>query len=226
MLPLLALGAQPTSLRPFEATYAVSWHGIEAGTSIVKFEHVQGDNWSYTSISHPSGLAHLYLRDNVTQRSLMRLSPEGIEPLSYQAENPHTAGKVDSDVQFDWQKSHAAGVYDGEQVDLELKPGVQDDLSIQIALIYLLLQNKPPEGFAMLNKNSIREYRFLREQEETLSTPMGNLATVVYRSERSGSPRTTRYWCAPSLGYIPLRAEQKRLDKTEWRMEIQSIRRE
>jgi hypothetical protein len=36
----------------------------------------------------------------------------------------------------------------------------------------------------------------------------------------------TRFWCAPSMGYLPLRIEQKRADSVEWTMDILSVRRD
>jgi hypothetical protein len=36
----------------------------------------------------------------------------------------------------------------------------------------------------------------------------------------------TRFWCAPSLGYIPLKVQQKRNDEIEWTMQVQSVQRE
>jgi hypothetical protein len=72
----------------------------------------------------------------------------------------------------------------------------------------------------------VRQYRYVREGEATLQTPLGKIETVIYRSERENSPRVTRFWCAPGRGYIPLRVEQKRGDDIEWSMEIRSLKRE
>ncbi len=54
----------------------------------------------------------------------------------------------------------------------------------------------------------------------------GTAKTIVYQSQKEGSPRVTRFWCAPSLGYIPLRVEQRRDHQVEWIMQIQSLKRD
>jgi hypothetical protein len=72
----------------------------------------------------------------------------------------------------------------------------------------------------------VREYSYVREGEETLKTPFGEVATVIYRSHRANSPHVNRYWCAPGRGYIPIRVQQKRGDEVQWTMEIQSLSRE
>jgi hypothetical protein len=48
----------------------------------------------------------------------------------------------------------------------------------------------------------------------------------VYRSQKTGSPRVTRFWCAPSRGYIPMRVEQKKGDDVQWTMQVQSVKRD
>jgi len=109
---------------------------------------------------------------------------------------------------------------------MPLQPGIQDDLSIQIALMVELLAGREPHQFQMIDKNTVREYRYTREAQESVSTPLGKIDTVVYRSQKTGSPRVTRFWCAPSRGYIPMRVEQKKGDEVQWAMQVQSLKRD
>jgi hypothetical protein len=118
------------------------------------------------------------------------------------------------------------GVYEDNKVDMPMPPGIQDDLSVQIALMVELLRGHTPDKFVLLSGSSVREYRYSRDGEETLKTPVGTVQTVIYTSEKQYSPRVTRFWCAPSLGYIPLRVQQKRKDDVEWTMEVQSVKRQ
>src|SRR5207244_10282241 len=88
------------------------------------------------------------------------------------------------------------------------------------------LRDQLPERYELLDKNSVREYRYVRGGKETLKTPFGDVPTVIYRSHRANSPHVNRYWCAPGRGYIPIRVEQKRGDDVQWIMEIRSLKRE
>jgi hypothetical protein len=49
--------------------------------------------------------------------------------------------------------------------------------------------------------------------------------TEIYRSQRDGSPRATRFWCAPAYGFLPMRAEQRRKGEVEWTMDIRRVSR-
>jgi len=215
--------AAAEKLEPFQASYGWSWKGVAVAISTLKLEHGEADSWIYSSSSEPLGLGHLYpMRPKL--RSHLRVTDEGVQPLSFKAE-----GGGDShgaDVKFDWSAGRATGMYEGTAVDLPLKPGIQDDLSVQIAMMVELLHGRTPEHLSMIDRNSSREYRYQREGAETIATPLGQIDTIIYSSQHPGSPRVTRFWCAPSLGYLPMRVEQKRIDSVEWTMAIRSLKRD
>ena len=154
------------------------------------------------------------------------MTAAGVEPLSYKGDDGTSSTKRKVEVEYDWERQRVTGVYEDTPVDLPLSPGVQDEASAQIALMVELLHGRTPEHFSLLDKNRVRAYRYTRDGEETLPTPFGDVATVIYRSQRAASPHVNRYWCAPGRGYIPLRVQQKRGEEVQWTMEIQSLRRE
>jgi hypothetical protein len=96
---------------------------------------------------------------------------------------------------------------------------------VQLGLTVELLAGRTPASFRVIDKDGTRQYEFARDGEATLQTPMGAIATVVYRSQKAGSPRITRFWCAPDRGYIPLKVEQTRGDEVRWTLEIESLSR-
>jgi hypothetical protein len=112
----------------------------------------------------------------------------------------------------------------GKPVDEALRPGMQDDLSMLIAFAYELDNGRTLTTVTTIGDSGVRDYQLSRAGSETLHTPVGDIDTIVYRAQRNGSPRSTRYWCAPSLGYVPLRAEQRRHDDVQWTMDIASLK--
>jgi hypothetical protein len=157
----------------------------------------------------------------------MKVTDDGVRPISYKADDGTSSTKRDANVQFDWEHHRMTGINEDAKVDMTpIPPGIQDDLSVQIALMVELLRGRTPDKFSLLSGNSVREYHYSRDGEETLKTPVGTIETIIYKSEKQYSPRITRFWCAPSLGYIPLRVQQKRNDDVEWTMQVQSVKRE
>ena len=220
----LSAAASADELKPFEATYNWIWHGMTVAVSTLRLEH-QDDTWVYRSKSEPRGIGRVF-SERPKQESVLKVTDEGVRPLSYKAEDGTSSTKRDANVQYDWEHGRVIGIYEDTKLDLPTTPGIQDDLSVQIALMVELLRGHTSEKFFLLSGNSVREYRYSREGEETLTTPMGTYPTLIYRSEKENSPRVTRFWCAPSLGYVPLRVEQKRKNDVEWTMQIQRLKRE
>ena len=216
--------ARADELKPFEASYAWMWHGMTVATSTVKLER-QGDTWVYTSKSSPRGIGKMFSQRPV-QKSVMRVTAKGVQPLSYDADDGTSATKRDAHVKFDWDHGRVTGVYEDTKVDMPLHPDIQDDSSVQIALMVELLAGREPQKFQMLDKNSVREYGYHRERAESIDTAVGKVDTVVYGAQKTGSPRVTRFWCAPSRGYIPMRVEQKKDDDVQWTMQLRAVTRE
>ena len=220
----VAGAARADELKPFEATYAWIWRGMTVAATTVKLERT-GDTWTYSSKSEPRGIGRF-----VSQRpktvSVLKVTDQEVEPLTYKADDGTSSTRRKVDVTYDWEKHRVRGVYEDTAVDLPLTTGLQDDSSVQVALMVALLRGQNPEHFSLLDKNSARDYRYAREGEETLHTPLGEVPTVIYRSQRANSPHANRYWCAPGRGFVPIRVQQKRGDEVQWTMEIQSLKRE
>jgi hypothetical protein len=221
----LHAAAAAAELQPFEAKYQMMARGMTVAESTLKLSNDGGGQWIYSAISEPRGLARLIAPRAITQVSTMRMGAAGIQPLHYVGDDGKASKQRDIDLRFDWEKLRVTGVSAAAAVDESISAGTQDDLSIQVALMFELANGRTPAIINTYGDRGAREYRYSREGTETLQTPLGAIETVIYRSERSGSPRVTRYWCAPSLGYLPLRAQQKRLDDVEWTMDIRALRR-
>jgi Protein of unknown function (DUF3108) len=223
----LTLGATAFAdeLKPFDASYDWIWHNMTVAVSSLHLER-QDDKWVYRSKSEPRGIGRM-MSERPVQESILQVTDDGVRPLSYKADDGTSATKRDANVQFDWQQNKVTGVYEDTKLDMTpIPPGMQDDLSVQIALMVELLRGHTPDKFSLLSGNAAREYRYSRDGEETLTTPVGTIKTIIYKSEKQYSPRTTRFWCAPSLGYIPLRVQQTKGDDVEWTMQVQSVKRQ
>jgi hypothetical protein len=153
----------------------------------------------------------------------VRLTSAGVQPLSFKSEGGESSKSIE--LAYDWPSHRVTGTYEGTAVDLPLTPDVRDDASVQLGLTVELLAGRTPASFRVIDKDGTRQYQFARDGEATLQTPMGAIATVVYRSQKAGSPRITRFWCAPDRGYIPLKVEQTRGDEVQWTLEIESLSR-
>lgn len=224
MAPLLsARVAAADELQPYTATYNGIWHGMTVAVSTLKLEQT-GDTWTFSSRSEPRGIGKL--ASGVfppLQVSVVRVTDQGVVPQSFKS----SGGDASKNVQlvYDWQTHRVTGVYEGTQVNLPLTPQVQDDGSVQLHLMVELLSGRTPSTVQLIDKNTVREYDFTRGDETTLKTAIGEVHTVVFKSQKKYSPRVTRFWCAPDRGYIPMKVQQTKGDDVQWTLEIQSLKR-
>jgi Protein of unknown function (DUF3108) len=143
---LMSATAGADELKPFEASYAWDWHGMTVAVSNLKLEKRSGDTWTYSSKSEPRGLGRL-LSERPKTVSVLRVTSAQVEPLSYKGDDGTGSTKRKVDVEYDWEKHRVTGVYEDTPVDLPLTPGVQDEASVQVALMVELLRGHTPERF-------------------------------------------------------------------------------
>jgi hypothetical protein len=227
----LALSAHPGSAStetqtpaPFTAKFAIEWKGITAGFSTLELTRNSSDTYTYRSRNLARGIFRLVFPDAISQESTLSIVNGGVRPLSYHADD----GERDSDkavtLQFDWRARRVTGIAEKKPVDLALESGTQDSLSVQIELMQELAAGLAPKSFWLIDDDAIKEYTYTREGTTTLDTPLGKLEAVIYRSERPGSDRVTRLWLAPSLGYLPVRAERSRAGKIDFSLSIRELK--
>lgn len=196
---------------PFVAEYDVRYGALSVGSSRSELSRgTQPGRYLYETRSTASGFARIIASGTLLQRSSFELDGAVMRPLSYRFDDGTADTERDVALEFDWRAGRVRGTAEDEPVDVASEPGLQDAASIQ-ALVSLRLQaGLEPGTIAMIEKDRIKRYRYTQLRRERIKTAIGELDTVVYRSARDGSTRETISWFAPSLGYVLVRAEQRR----------------
>ncbi len=212
------------TLEPFTVEFAVTWRGINAGTSSLQLERLGPGRWRYSSRNHARGLARLVFPGEITQISEFTLNG-AVCPRRFEGDDGSADTSRDVRLEFDWAAGRVRGIAERQPVDLALQPGVQDPMSVQIALLVELAAGREPGGFWLVDKNRIKGYEYRSEGTARLSTAAGDFETVIWSSRRPGSDRVTRVWYAPALGYLPVRAERTRGGRADIEMTLRSLAR-
>ncbi len=215
----LPLAAQAATLEPFVATYAIRWGGLNAGTGTVRLDRIPGANaWSYESRVQGRGLFRLAISSSQNARSEFDIVNGRVVPQTY------TAGS-EQRIEFDWTRGRVTGEVDGKPFDLPTQPGLLDEQSVQVALMQELMSGRTPSRFVLVDENRIKDYLYAVEGSEVIESVAGTFRTDIYSSRRPGSRKATYFWCAPELGYIPLKVERRDGKSVEWSMRLTSLQR-
>lgn len=214
-----------TCPQPFKITLDVEWRGMGAGTSTLQLTRESPTEYTYRSSNTARGLFRLAIPDTITQVSHLSMVDGKVRPSSYSGDDGSSSTEKDVNLKFDWTAMRVTGIAEDKPVDAALTPGVQDSLSVQVALMCALAAGESPKSFQLIDKDEVKEYQYTHERNEALDTPVGKLDTVVYTSQRKGAKRLTRLWIAPSLGFLPVRAEQVNKGKRELQLQLKSVER-
>jgi hypothetical protein len=213
--------AADSSPQPFAAHYVAEWRDISVGTSDLQLERdSQPGQYHYKWTIRARGIFRLVYSHDVTQQSWFSVVDNHVRPKRYRGEEGSSFVAFD----FDWESGHARGSSEGKPVDIALKPGAQDLMSIQVEVMLDLKNGDMPPRYHIIDKDQMKDFLYTREGAAKLRTAIGMLDTVVVASRRSPTDsRVLRMWFAPSLGYIPVQAERTRDGKLEFAMRIKSL---
>ena len=217
-----AAGDAEAGLAPFSAHYGAYWKSITVGSSDLQLlRDTDPDRYVYTWTITAHGIFRLIYSDPVTQKSWLKIQDAHIRPLKYHGDD----GSAAIDLDFDWDKGHARGKSEGKPVDLALNGGTQDVMSIQLEIMLDLKRGNLPTLFKIIDKDEVKDFNYTNEGTARIHTTLGELDTIVVASQRTGNSRILRMWFAPSLGYVPVKAERTRDGRLEFAMRITSLQR-
>lgn len=216
-------GAADDLLAPFVAEYEVRYGSVASGASRTEVRRSQiPGQWIIENELRAHGLARLLVGGTVLQSSTFEADAGGLRPQQYRLDDGTARTGRDVLLEFDWGAGRVRGTAEDAAVDVAAAPGLQDAASIQAYVQHALSRGVEPGTIDMIETDRVKRYRFTRLRSERLQTAIGELDTVVYRSARDRSTRENLYWYAPALGYVMVRAEQRRDGKTRLQTRIRS----
>jgi Protein of unknown function (DUF3108) len=210
-------------IEPFSGHYVAEWKGITVGTSDLQLERdAQPGRYHYKWTISARGIFRLVYSSDVTQQSWFSVIDGHVRPEKYRAEEGSSTVSFD----FDWDDGHARGSSEGNPVDISLKSGAQDLMSIQVEIMLDLQNGNMPSTFHIIDKDKMKEFIYTQEGAAKLRTPLGSIDTIIVASRHTATDsRVLRMWFAPSLGYVPVQAERTRDGKLEFAMRVKSLKR-
>ncbi|PLX71412.1 MAG: hypothetical protein C0614_14370 [Desulfuromonas sp.] len=229
LIIFLALLAPPVfadegiSLTPYRATYAFHYRGFKAGLIHFTLSAQAENTYTYTTRVEPGLLARLVVNPDAVEQTVLQIDDNGVRPLSWTSEDGKASRDKDGRLLFDWAAQRVSGTVEGQTVTLPTRPDLQNRLSMQIAVLFALLQDKLPAPITLIDGNRVKLYSYAYQKELQLDTAAGRFDVVLYESTRQGSSRLKRIYHAPALGYLPVRLETLRKGKRDSVLELVSL---
>ena len=203
----LATNATPI-LTPFTAEYTLKRAGISIAKARFRLQKLDDEGrYVYESRTTSSRWLSWLSRDKLHERSEMKLGAQGIQPLEYRYD--HTGGDKERHVRlsFDWENQRVVNDINDDRWSMDIPPGTLDKFIVQVALMLDVPRQDRELTYQVADGGRLKTYQFTRLEEGRIKTPVGTFRAI--RVKRMKDKRQTEFWCAPELGYLPIRVVQQ-----------------
>ncbi len=203
--------AADASIPTYSAVYEVEYKGKSLGTCEFKVTYdAKSDTYEFTSNTVAKGLLKLARPNPVVERSHFRVVDGRIRPIEFWSEDGSRKGEDNRHIEFDWHRSVAIVSGDGSRREVALDDRSLDRGSMQVAVMRDMIVSQRPGDYRLAGEDASQRYVFTDNGDTTTPTGIGPLATRSITMHREGSSRSTGFWFAPALSYLPVRIEQSK----------------
>ncbi len=210
LLPRAAL-AEPTTLAPFEATYKVKMKGLRGEMRMSLSETEEA--FAAASILEPRGLASLFAGGRIEEAARFTLSEGQLVPASYRSRDTISRDERSAQIDYDWSDERARGSDEDGIFDHPVDGTAFDRVTLQYALMLDLANGAERPAYSLVDGSRLKQLDVRIVGEKRIDVPYGEFDVVVVQHQAQGSSRVMTLWCAPALGYLPIRIEQHRKGK-------------
>lgn len=208
-LALAAAGAYAEPIRPFTSVYKLEMAGLTIGTVERSLTRRPDGRYRYRSETGTKGLAKLFFDDHLIEESLFEATATGFRPLRYTSRYTGHKGPSTVNVRFDWGRSKIKNQKNERRWQMPLSHAVFDKLLYQLAITYDLGAGRRELNYRILDGHEIKTYRFLDLGTERIETRLGSFDAVKIERRKENSKRRTTIWCAPRLGYLAVKLDNR-----------------
>lgn len=193
--------ASAKAIQPSSANYSFTIEDKYKGTATRTLSK-SGNNWKYNVNARVAGVA------TATQNSVFALSGDNVTPS--QASTTYKLFGVGRthNLNYNSGKKQVASTYKGKTLNLNMAQQAFDDLSLEIQIRQDLLNGKFSGNYYMAKKDKIERTPFKNAGKTKITVPAGTYDTVRVDRVHDDNSRSTSFWLAPSLDYLPVKVSQ------------------
>ena len=212
-----------TPINSFRIDYAARYAAFKADATLELRAAKTANEYVYEVTTTARGLARLIQSGTAVESSRFAITSAGLQPAQYTYEDGSRDEDKASSIAFDWSQLIGHSVHEGVAAELKLQPGLLDRLTADLQSILELRAGQTPTSQNIAYKNSIRQYDLKLLGEEDVTVPAGTFNALKFYRQRPGSRRATLIWFAADAGYLPVRIELLKNDKTTITMVATSL---
>lgn len=193
--------ASAKNIEPSNANYSFTIEDKYKGTA-TRTLNKSGNTWKYNVDARVAGVA------TAAQNSTFTINGNNVIPT--QASTTYKLLGVGRTHKLDFNPSTKKVVsnYKGKSTTLNMTQQAFDDLSLEVQIRQDLLNGKFSGNYYMAKKDKIEKTPFKKSGNTKITVPAGTFDTVRVDRVHDDNSRSTSFWLAPSLDYLPVKVSQ------------------
>lgn len=193
--------ANAKTIAPSSANYSFTVEDKYKGTATRTLSK-SGNAWKYDVNARVAGVA------SAAQSSVFVINGNSVAPT--QASTTYKLFGVGRthNLSFNSGNKKVASTYKGKTVNLDMAQQAFDDLSLEVQIRQDLLNGKFSGNYYMAKKDKIEKTPFKNSGKAKITVPAGTFDTVRVDRVHDDNSRSTSFWLAPSLDYLPVKVSQ------------------
>lgn len=209
-------GMASTALTPSTADYNFTVENKYKGTATRTLTK-SGNSWTYKVNARVAGVA------SANQSSTFSLSGNSIIPTSANTTYKLFGIGRTHKMSFSNSGKKVTSTYRGKSYNLSAPNRAFDDLSLEAQIRQDLLSGKFTGNYYMVKKDKVEKTPFKRMGNTKVTVPAGTFDTIRVDRIHDDNDRSTSFWLAPSLDYLPVKVSQIN-DGKKMEMELTKVR--
>ena len=204
-------GAVEVFQQDFTAQYVLKARGLVVGRSA--WSLTAGDaELVYEVETNAAGIAVFFSNDHIIERSVWRRHGEVLKPHEYRYDRSGGRKEKRVAVDFLWSERMARNTSHGRTWKMPIPGNAIDKMSYVIAMMHGLGNGQQSFEYSVADGGKLKLYTLTTVGDESLDTKIGTLKTIKVLRRRDDSTRETTFWCAPELGFLPVKVEHREPD--------------
>lgn len=193
--------ASAKNIQPSSANYNFTVEDKYKGTATRNLTK-SGNVWKYNVNARVAGVA------SASQSSAFTIVGNNVAPTAASTTYKLFGIGRTHNLNYNAGKKQVASTYRGKTINLNMAQQAFDDLSLEVQIRQDLLNGKFSGNYYMAKKDKVEKTPFKRSGNTKITVPAGTFDTVRVDRVHDDNSRSTSFWLAPSLDYLPVKVSQ------------------
>ncbi|KHO15986.1 hypothetical protein NT90_07915 [Acinetobacter baumannii] len=197
-LLIASFSSHALAMSPFQANYQFTYNNKGMGSATRALSQ-QGNNWTYLFTAKAGGIA------SASETSKFSFANGKIGSQSFSRTSKILIHNNTMNINFNPSNKTISTKKDDKARSFAWQPGVLDELNAELQVREDLKNGSLKSSYPLADAKEVENRRFVKQGNEKVKTSYGTFDTVKVVLEHGRPDRSTIFWLAPKLDYLPVK---------------------